>query len=132
MKKKYGKALWKELPQYAGEVEKAPKPIRKQSAKRAAEVRKYNKRVKEWIVGKFCWCCYSGNGEPNRATTATQCHHRSGRVGRLLNYEPEWIPLCNACHEKVHRNPSWAREIGLLAPIGQFNNQSIVPKDYYA
>lgn len=46
--------------------------------------------------------------------TATQIHHRRGRVGPdLLNYK-DFVALCQECHEWVHANPSEAMLQGWL------------------
>jgi len=82
---------------------------------RAKELRQYRERVKVWIAGKVC-AVY-----PDRS--ATECHHKKGRVGRLLLDESNWIPVSKEAHEKIHHNPEWARQSGYLAERGEWNNQ---------
>lgn len=79
-------------------------PIKKRSDKRAVEERAYNKRVKEWIVGKQC-AVY-----PH--LKATQCHHRAGRSNELLMIEEYWLPVSDEGHRYIHNNPAWSREQG--------------------
>lgn len=124
-KKKYGLALWKQI-ERANAASPATKRnrIRSASPKRAKELAQYRKRVKEWIKDKICVSC-SGI---IHLTKAAECHHKFGRRGRLLNWENGWVALCSDCHHKIHNNPAWAREVGLLAPVGQFNNQDLCKK----
>ncbi len=99
-----------------------PKPIRRRTPKRAAEEARYRRRVKEWLKDKIVCrghnCIY----------WPTQCHHSHGRRGRLLLYEPFWIPVCEFCGAWIHENPKQARELGLLCPQGCWNDQSLVPR----
>ena len=95
-------------------VRKTRKPIRSRTPQRARDEAKYRARVKVWIVGKKCVICQS---------PSVVCHHKRGRRGVLLLYEPLWVPVCNSCHDWIHdRKPGFARQLGLLAPIGQCNN----------
>ena len=88
--------------------------IRSRTPQRARDEAKYRARVKVWIVGKKCVICQS---------PSVVCHHKRGRRGVLLLYEPLWVPVCNSCHDWIHdRKPGFARQLGLLAPIGQWNN----------
>lgn len=82
------------------------------SKKRANEEAKYRRRVKVWIIGKYCECCFQ--------TYASECHHSRSRIGSLLLNEKYWIALCSKCHRFVHENPSWARTRGLLCEKGKW------------
>lgn len=81
-------------------------PIAKVSKKRAAQIREYNKRVKVWKVGKKCavypylWC--------------VDCHHIRGREGEMLLDERYWLPVSREGHNRIERNPDWAREQGFI------------------
>lgn len=90
---------------------KEPKPlkrteIKKRSDKRAAEERAYNKRVKEWLVGKKCavypWL------------DATQCHHRAGRQNELLMDETYWLAVSDDGHRFIHENSEYSRKMGYM------------------
>jgi hypothetical protein len=63
-----------------------------------------------------CLVCSSGN--------ATDIHHRMRRRegGHSLSV---CILLCRTDHEKVHANPTWARERGLIVPT--WRDASTVP-----
>ena len=101
-------------------VRKTRKPIRARTPQRARDEAKYRARIKVWIVGKMCQCCFlRGRG----LVIATHNHHKFGRRGKLLLWEPGFVPVCDSCH------PSWihfeqvakAQDLGLLAPPGQWN-----------
>lgn len=125
------------------------KPVRHRSPARIKADHAYNKRVKAWLLESgngACRACELRNpkqeaechlgvdgstfmGELVIVNFATQCHHKYGRGhhGELLMVEKFWIPTCSECHDWIHhREPAKARELGLLAPLGQYNNP---PKD---
>lgn len=118
---KRDRALKKRIQQRAGWTP-TRKPRSSWTPKRkhaAAESRAYNDRVKEWLKDKMCVACLIRTSEPG--AVATQCHHKHGRRGALLLYEPLWLPVCADCHDWIHRNIAAARELGLYAPAGQWN-----------
>lgn len=43
-----------------------------------------------------------------------QVHHIEGRGGPDPHRLSNLIGLCAGCHEHAHRNPAWAREVGLM------------------
>lgn len=91
-----------------------PKPRKRiptVSAKRAVDNKVYRCRkavflkahpICQWPVGAGCGC------------SPVDLHHKAGRGKNFLN-ESTWLALCRPCHNWVHRNPSKARELGLLA-----------------
>jgi hypothetical protein len=97
---------------------KPRKPIRRVSVKRAAGLREYAK-LKARIMARKPLCFVCGK-EP-----ATELHHRNGRRGKLLCYEPFIIAVDADCHRKIHYNPSWAQFNGLLGEAGEWNNQNL-------
>lgn len=52
---------------------------------------------------------------------AKEIHHTYGRVGSLLLDEKFWKPVCRECHNWIGAHPKAARERGLIAPLGQWN-----------
>ena len=52
-----------------------------------------------WVKVCEVWNCPS---------LATEVHHKAGR-GKNLNNVATWMAVCRPHHEKIHRNPSWAR-----------------------
>ena len=63
--------------------------------------------------------------EIEQVRTATQCHHRRGRRltkrGDLLLLVSEWVPVSAGGHNWIERNMAKARELGLLAPVGEYD-----------
>lgn len=108
---------------------KAIKRVSKTKSKRDVA---YNARVKVWLnemANKYCECCIARNSvkSPNRATN---CHHIYGRgwKNELLMREEFWLPCCSDCHPAwIDANRDLARELGLLAPKGQWNNPPKTP-----
>lgn len=94
-----------------------------QQKKALADRAAYRKRVKEWLVGKQCVGCLLASVAAKNdfiIRRATQCHHKHGRRGALLLYEPLWLPVCGPCHDWIHKNIEAARYLGLYAPAGQW------------
>lgn len=85
-------------------------PIRRVSKKRATELRQYSKIASDFLMANpKCQVC----GDPAQAV-----HHKRGR-GIYLNRVEYFMACCNACHDRVHRSPGWARSQGfLLCRIG--------------
>lgn len=54
------------------------------------------------------------DGLPLRVPRAVEIHHVHGRVGALLNDTTKWLAISRYYHDKIHSNPSWAREKGYL------------------
>ena len=44
---------------------------------------------------------------------ATDIHHKAKRGKNLYNMET-FMAVCRLCHNKIHDNPAWARELGYL------------------
>lgn len=92
--------------------------IRKTSTKRAKEMRLYAKERDAFLrEHSHCDCCTLEGKE----VSATDVHHRIGRIGRNLRDQRHWIPLCRFHHDKVHAHPAWARKHDLLASAAEFN-----------
>ena len=81
---------------------KVRKPIRKVSKKRAKQNAVYLKARLEYLNEQLnCEIC--GN-------SATDIHHKKGRVEELLTDKKYFMALCRPCHQKVELNPEWAKE----------------------
>ncbi len=84
-------------------------PLRKVSRKRAGELKLYA-ALRGTFLQQHPFCqvigCYPG--------PSTEIHHRNGRNGKRLLNTDKFIAVCRACHRKIHDNPRWAREQGLL------------------
>lgn len=95
--------------------------LRQHSKTREKEMRLYYKERKEWLslpANAACRICLCLDRSP---APATEVHHQRGRIGRLLRDQRFWIPSCRGCREVPHENPAWAREVGLLAEVADWN-----------
>lgn len=45
---------------------------------------------------------------------ATEVHHKAGRLGARLTDPGNLLSVCGPCHARIHANPAWARERGLM------------------
>lgn len=89
--------------------------LKPRSSSYSARMRIYGARVKAFLrLNPFC-AVY-----PTRP--ATEVHHRAGRSGRLLLWEPGWLAVSQEGHVKIHGSPSKARRLGWLLPIGCWND----------
>lgn len=84
------------------------------SAKRKLESRIYAKKRKAFLAEHPQCVVYP-------ELLATDIHHKFGR-GFLLMDERYWIGVSRRAHEKIHHDPNWARQNGLLAERGQWQN----------
>lgn len=50
-------------------------------------------------------------------------HHKQGKLGKLMNYVPLWIPVSREGHDIIHRKPDYARTQGWLCKKGLWNAQ---------
>ena len=100
-----------------GEVSRKPRQrIKPVSAKRRAENAEYTKLRQEFLAAHpACLVC---KGQ------AMEIHHACGRQGKRLLDVEFFRPLCSGCHRKVHDNPAWAKERGLLVLVTDTNESS--------
>ena len=127
-KPKQGKALWTQL---AGGVKPNgsltasemifSKPRRKSKwpRRRSSTLTKrmllYRSRVRLFLA-RHCRCAVF----PSKR--ATQVHHVYGRLSKLLFWEPGWRAVNAEGHRWIDANREEARNLGLLAPIGAWND----------
>jgi 5-methylcytosine-specific restriction endonuclease McrA len=100
----------------SGNVSRKPRQrIKPVSAKRARENAEYTKLRREFLAANpACLVC---KGQ------ATEIHHACGRQGKRLLDVEFFRPLCSGCHRRVHDNPAWAKERGLLVLVTGANDQ---------
>jgi len=127
------KALWLQLPQFRP-LENLSLPqdelsqynrlrlVPRRTPGRAQEERRYWARVQEWLrLPENRWCrVYLLL--LSRRVPANQCHHYQGRRGRLLLYEPFWIPVSWEGHRWIDEHREQARVLNLLCPLGRYNS----------
>lgn len=86
----------------------APKPIAKESKKRAAENRKYRKDVSvELEADPRCHV-----NSPVCTGEAQGMNHKQKRSGKNLRVKKNLENCCNACNGYIEKNPAWAEENG--------------------
>lgn len=98
---------------------KPRKALKKVSSARQRENATYLRNRVDFLRRfPICVACLTRGISP---TPSCQVHHARGRVHRLLLDERFWIAVCAECHEWIHDHARTARELGLLAPIAEFN-----------
>jgi hypothetical protein len=86
---------------------KARRRVNPVSKKRKVQQTTYSKLRKEYLTAcPRCQCC--------TLAPSTEIHHRRGRFKSRLNEVEYWLAICRPCHERIHHNPAWAYEKGLL------------------
>ncbi len=74
--------------------------LRRVSAKRKKQNEVYRDvRVKFLTNKPLCEIC---------GRLASQVHHRRGRFGDRLNEVEYFLAVCFECHNRIHKNPTWA------------------------
>jgi len=43
-----------------------------------------------------------------------ECHHKAGRIGKLLLYVPYWLAVSSIGHKWIHANPKEAYKLNFL------------------
>lgn len=95
-------------------------PLRRVSKKRALASRTYAQKRKAFLI-EFPLCEVCPKIQPFFGSPGTgynwscDVHHTKGRLGEGYLDEKTWLPVCRSCHDQIHRNPRWARDMGLLA-----------------
>jgi len=94
-------------------------PLKKQSKSRKAKMEVYYRARERFLRDHpVCGACLTRDMNPG---VATQCHHARGRIGRLLLDERFWIGVCEPCHSWIHAHANQARDLGLIAPLAEWN-----------
>lgn len=94
-------------------------PLKKESKGHKAELAKYNASAPAFFAepgNDVCHICLRlrEDGDDILLRPATERHHKFGRIGRLLNWRPGWIPSCRPHRSWPHEHPARARRLGLL------------------
>lgn len=112
-------------------------PIRRVSKKRAKENREYSKLRKEWLeLHPYCQATIKLYGLDEEEVIrwgglvlatlnrheivvprATEIHHVGRRRGAMLCDVSKFMAVCRDMHLRIHAEPSWAKENGLLDPF---------------
>ncbi len=89
--------------------------LKTRSKPMTALMRLYVSRVRLFLRHNQCCVVF-----PN--LKSEQCHHVFGRRGRLLLWEPGWKSVSAAGHAWIGANPAEARRLGLVGPVGTWND----------
>lgn len=118
------KALWTQVfpsqavpPAAPMSQKKTRKRVRPMSKALTSQRAKYRVSVAAWKAkaeNRFCKF-------PGCTRKTEDCHHTRGRRGELLLDERFWFPVCRRHHDWIRDNPTEARKIGLLPPVGQYD-----------
>jgi hypothetical protein len=84
------------------------------------------RRERELFLLEHPLCAMPGCLSPSR-----EIHHKRGRIGPLLLIKEFWAGLCAAHHRWIGEHPREARELCLLANLGEWNTVP-QPKENYA
>ncbi len=102
-------------------MRKPRKPLRRQSTKRAAQVREYAKVRPVFLEASlFCFKC----SQPIPLSERT-IHHYFGRVHALLCWVPGFRMACLPCHQWIETHRNDAVKLGLRASNKLFNRPSL-------
>lgn len=86
-------------------------PVRsKRQAKREKELAKSRRIVRERSGGQ---CEFPGCNRP-----AAHAHHKRLRSQGGSDAPENLVDLCEPCHSRIHDNPHWANELGLIQRTG--------------
>lgn len=88
--------------------------IRINSTKREAEMSLYSKLRKIFLSKEENKYCPVASRVFGKRILATETHHKAGRVGQLLNYQPMWLAVSREGHRWIHDNPAKSYELGFL------------------
>lgn len=91
--------------------------VKKNSDKRAEQMKLYLKKAAIWKKGKICLMC-DWEGKNNTDVTP---HHQQGRGGDLLLDFKKIVPLCLKHHVWVTEHSKEAIELGISLPRNSNN-----------
>lgn len=101
-------------------------PLKRVGKAHKAELAKYNASAKAFFAepgNDVCHICVKlrEDGDDILLRPAAERHHRFGRIGRLLNWRPGWMPSCRGHRTWPHDHPSRARQLGILCEAKDWN-----------
>lgn len=62
----------------------------------------------------------------NEKILVSSTHHKFGRLGPLLLWQPGWMAVSMRGHEYIHKRIKKARTMGWYAPLGFWNNPKAI------
>ncbi len=91
------------------------------SDKRRKERRAYIK-AKNLFLEANPFCAWGLAQVPPQMIPSSQVHHKFGRIGRLLLWEPGWLAVSQQGSVWIHSNIMYARALGLICEVGCWND----------
>lgn len=61
-----------------------------------------------WLDGTLLWL------PADNIQRSRDVHHKAGRLAGNLIDQSTWMAVSRKNHDRIHRNPKWAREMGYL------------------
>lgn len=112
-KPKQAKAPWY-IAMFGTNIARRPwKRVNPVSVRRQAEAAAYCRQKKKFLAARpACEVCVALDAKPRQRSN--QVHHRRGRKGSNYLNEATWMAVCPGCHDRIHREPAWAKEHGFL------------------
>jgi hypothetical protein len=98
-------------------MRKARKFIRRVSRRKAKHNVRYAKESSAWLAQNRT-CEF-----PGCENQSSDVHHMRGRLGSLLLDKCHWMAVCRGCHSWIHNNIAKARDMGLIASLGEWNTK---------
>jgi len=95
--------------------------IRRMSPERAAQNAQYLKQRRAYLKAHRECETHNRVFPGETVQIARDIHHTHGRIGSLLLDESKWFAVCRNCHHWIGSFVKRARELGLIAPVGQWN-----------
>jgi hypothetical protein len=81
--------------------------VKQISDKRRAQLAEYSREKKTFLAKNHtCEVCHKRK--------SWDVHHRNRREGKLLLDQTQWLACCRVCHDRIHSEPRWARDMGYL------------------
>ena len=95
--------------------------INRRSKKRESEERAYLRDRKIFLTLPENKYCPVAQLIFNKRIRAYEVHHKAGRIGRLLNYQPFWLAVSTDGHLWIDNNPEEAYKYGFLINSSHIN-----------
>lgn len=85
------------------------KPIASRSAKRALEEKQYSE-IRKKFLNQYPMC--QAKIVIDCCITASQVHHKAGRIGKLLCDTNHFLAVCHPCHEYIELHKKESIQLG--------------------
>jgi hypothetical protein len=87
-------------------------PLKRVSKTRQKALNTYSK-LRQSFLQELPLCEVCPTVKMDQRNQSTDVHHKKGRGKHYLDVD-SWLSVCRQCHDRIHVNPSWAREKGYL------------------